>query len=93
MKLQPQRHRRRGDCDLLGETIAGGDGSESSYLSVNDRRLHFGLGAAASADVEIHWPSGVRESVKSAPGDRLITIREGEGIVKTQAFSGTPRGR
>jgi len=30
----------------------------SSYLSVNDARLHFGLGAATVADLEIRWPMG-----------------------------------
>jgi len=33
--------------------------AQSSYLSVNDRRLHFGLGAAESADLEIRWPNGI----------------------------------
>jgi hypothetical protein len=28
------------------------------YLSQGDGRLHFGLGEADSADVEIHWPDG-----------------------------------
>ena len=35
--------------------------AQSSYLSVNDRRLHFGLGTASSANLEIRWPNGERE--------------------------------
>jgi enediyne biosynthesis protein E4 len=66
--------------------------AQSSYLSVNDRRLHFGLGAAQSADLEIRWPSGLRESVKAAPADRLLTIQEGAGVVKAEAFA-APRQR
>jgi hypothetical protein len=60
--------------------------AQSSYLSVNDPRLHFGLGGAQSADLEIWWPNGSRESVRSVPADRLVTIREGEGAVKVEAF-------
>ena len=32
--------------------------AQSSYLSVNDRRLHFGLGTAMSVDLEVRWPNG-----------------------------------
>ena len=66
--------------------------AQSSYLSVNDRRLHFGLGAASFADLEIRWPNGGREMVKGAPADRLITVREGEGVVKTEMFQLAQRG-
>jgi hypothetical protein len=31
-----------------------------SYLSSNDSRLHFGLGEAGTAEVEVLWPSGAR---------------------------------
>lgn len=55
--------------------------AQSSYLSANDPRLHFGLGKATSADLEIRWPNGGTESIKGAPADRVVTIREGEGIV------------
>jgi len=34
--------------------------AQSSYLSVNDRRLHFGLGSQEKADIEIRWPSDDR---------------------------------
>jgi len=66
--------------------------AQSSYLSVNDSRLHFGLGSSVSADLEIRWPSGLRELVKAVPADRLITIREGAGIVKSEAFAAAGRG-
>ncbi len=60
--------------------------AQSGYLSVNDRRLHFGLGAAKSAELEVHWPSGLRESIGTVAADHLVTIREGEGIAKTEAM-------
>jgi hypothetical protein len=55
--------------------------ASGSYISANDRRLHFGLGDAANAGtLEIHWPSGSRETVKLPAVDRIYTITEGEGI-------------
>jgi hypothetical protein len=56
--------------------------AQSSYLSVNDRRLHFGLGAAEAADLEIFWPNGGHETIRNVAADRLVVIREGSGIVK-----------
>jgi enediyne biosynthesis protein E4 len=58
--------------------------SQSSYLSSNDPRLHFGLGKETSASIEIRWPNGIRESIKNVAADRQITIREGSGIVSTK---------
>jgi enediyne biosynthesis protein E4 len=55
--------------------------SSESYISANDRRLHFGLGDATDAgSVEIHWPSGGKENVKLPAVDRIYTITEGKGI-------------
>lgn len=61
--------------------------SGSSYYSQNDLRLHFGLGGARRADlVEVRWPSGGTESFTDVDGDRLICIREGEGIVALEGY-------
>ena len=60
--------------------------AQSSYLSVNDPRLHFGLGSAQSVDLEVWWPSGAREPVKAVAANQLVTIREGEGVVKRETF-------
>ncbi len=57
--------------------------SQASFYSVNDFRLHFGLGAAERADVEIRWPNGGKESLAKVAANQLITVREGSGIVKT----------
>ncbi len=55
--------------------------SSGSYISSNDRRLHFGLGDATDAGTaEIHWPSGAKETVKLPAEDRIFTITEGQGI-------------
>ncbi len=60
--------------------------SQSSYYSASDSRLHFGLGAAESADLEIRWPSGAREVLRKVTADQLVVIREGSGIVKRTRF-------
>mgnify|MGYP001553907201 CR=1 FL=1 len=55
--------------------------SSGSYISANDRRLHFGLGDATDAGAaEIHWPSGAKETIKLPAVDRIYTIEEGKGI-------------
>ena len=60
--------------------------SQSSFYSANDMRLHFGLGDAKTADLEIRWPNGSREKLTQVAANRLITVREGSGIVKSDVF-------
>jgi len=60
--------------------------SQASFYSVNDLRLHFGLGAAESADLEIRWPNGAKETLAKVAANQLITVREGSGIVKRDRF-------
>lgn len=60
--------------------------SQSSYMSANDPRLHFGLGKATTADIEVYWPAGGVEKFPAQAADRLITIREGKGIVPGRPF-------
>jgi hypothetical protein len=51
--------------------------SGGSYLSHNDLRLHFGLGAATKVDrIEIAWPSGARQSLENVAPDRIVAIDE-----------------
>lgn len=48
-----------------------------SYLSSNDKRAHFGLGADAVAkEVEIHWPSGIVQKLENVQCDRTVKIDE-----------------
>jgi enediyne biosynthesis protein E4 len=55
-----------------------------SYLSSSDQRLHFGLGGEAKMpQVEIRWPSGLKEELKNVAGDAIYTITEGKGITNT----------
>jgi uncharacterized protein YijF (DUF1287 family) len=60
--------------------------AQSSYLSVNDRRLHFGLGSEEKANLEIRWPNGKVEKLTGVASDRLVVVQEGAGIVRTVSF-------
>ena len=60
--------------------------AQSSFYSTNDRRLHFGLGAASKADLTIRWPNGASEQVPNVDANQLVVIREGAGIVRRQRF-------
>src|SRR5262249_1432031 len=55
--------------------------SQSSFYSSNDPRLHFGLGNATFADIDVYWPNGMHETFKQVSCNRLITIKEGVGLV------------
>ena len=54
-----------------------------SYQSAQDPRLHFGLGTHAKIDaIEIRWPSGSVTNLASLTSDRILAVKEGEGIVE-----------
>ena len=53
---------------------------QSSFYSVNDRRLHFGLGTNTHADLEIHWTNGLVEHFKGIAANQLVTAKEGHGM-------------
>lgn len=60
--------------------------AQSSFYSVNDRRLHFGLGKETAANLNIRWPNGASESIPNVAADQLVVIRESFGIVHSQKF-------
>ena len=47
-----------------------------SYLSSNDKRLHFGLGSSETANVEILWPSGIRQTLRNVKVDQFLEVEE-----------------
>ena len=48
-----------------------------SYLSSNDKRMHFGLGASREVKlVELTWPSGKVQRLEHVAADRIVKIRE-----------------
>jgi len=67
---------RTGSVTQFSEVKGG-----SSYLSQNDLRQHFGLGANEKMDeVTVRWPNGQSEVMKNVPADFIYTIVEGQGI-------------
>jgi hypothetical protein len=74
---------RTGAIQQIDEVRGGG-----SYLSQNDLRLHFGLGAASKIDsVEIRWPDGDVETLRNVAADAIHTLVEGAGIRNSQPLS------
>jgi enediyne biosynthesis protein E4 len=60
--------------------------AQSSFYSCDDRRLHFGLGTSRAAELTVRWTNGLLEEFPSVEANRLITIREGSGIVKSEKW-------
>jgi hypothetical protein len=69
-----------------GKVQAQGVLSQSSFYSANDPRLHFGLGASSSVDIEIRWPNGLLEKFKNVGANQLVTLREGTGVVPSKGW-------
>ena len=77
---------RKSNRDGIGaqvEVLAGGRSQRhervagSGYLSQDDPRVHFGLGAAAKVDrLTITWPGGARQVLEDVAADRFVTVEE-----------------
>jgi hypothetical protein len=51
--------------------------TSSGYASSSAAPVHFGLGANASVDlVEVHWPSGIVQTMKDVQGDQVVNVKE-----------------
>ena|SRR5882724_582816 len=61
--------------------------SQSSFYSANDLRLHFGLGEAKQVTLEVRWTNGKIETYRNLPSSRMVTIKEGVGIVRSAGWS------
>jgi enediyne biosynthesis protein E4 len=58
-----------------GDVISG-----ASYASTHDPRIHFGLGDATTIDLlEVHWPSGAKETFPISKIDQIFILIEGKG--------------
>jgi enediyne biosynthesis protein E4 len=66
-------------CRVGGRTMVRWVTAGTGYLSANDPRLWFGLGASQSVDrLEVRWPSGVEQKWSAISGNRILEILEGE---------------
>jgi hypothetical protein len=67
-----------GDLVQMGEVRSGG-----SYLSQDDLRIHFGLGANDSvSQVEVRWPAGGTQVFRNLAAGRFYAIKEGQQPVQ-----------
>ncbi len=54
--------------------------SGGSFISQNDLRLHFGIGAATKVDrAEVIWPSGRKEFFADLQAGQVVLLEEGKG--------------
>jgi enediyne biosynthesis protein E4 len=75
-----------GDLTQVDEVYSGG-----SYLSQNDLRLHFGLEKRTKIDsIVVRWPSGVVDKVSNLSANKILTIKEGQGIIEQKNFKPSP---
>jgi hypothetical protein len=70
-----------GGMKQIGEVRSGG-----SFISSNDFRLHFGLGAATKASITVHWLDGKKETA-TVDANQVVTIQEGKGVVSHTALN------
>jgi enediyne biosynthesis protein E4 len=52
--------------------------SQSSFLSCNDPRLHFGTGSAEQVDVRVRWPSGKWDVQRTLRTNQIVSLVEGQ---------------
>ena len=53
--------------------------SSVGYASSSYGPVHFGLGAESVAKlVEIHWPSGIVQTLRDVAGDRVLKVKESD---------------
>ena len=71
-----------GDLKQVDEVHSG-----ESYLSQNDFRLHFGLEKRTKIDlIEVQWPSGVVDKIVNANANKILMIKEGQGLTDQKDF-------
>jgi enediyne biosynthesis protein E4 len=49
---------------------------QSGFYSADDRRLHFGLGIATHADLEIRWPGGPVQALQQVKADQVLVVTQ-----------------
>jgi hypothetical protein len=51
--------------------------SGSSYISQEDKRLHFGIGKAAQVDaIEVLWPDGTTTRMADVKANQIVEVRQ-----------------
>jgi len=82
VKLKGTKSNRDGigarvELDAAGKRWTAERVAGSGYLSQDDGRLHFGLGAATTIDkLIVRWPSGREQTLEKLSVDRVLTVEE-----------------
>ena len=63
-----------------GRRITRRVGTDGSYLTANDPRVHVGTGSYTSiGELTVNWPNGTRESFAGYGVGETVIVRQGEG--------------
>lgn len=66
--------------DDAGRTQWNQSSASVGYASSSDSRVHFGLGNSATVrELEVRWPSGMRQVLHNIAGDRVLIVKEPPG--------------
>jgi hypothetical protein len=83
LRLEGTKSNRMGIGARIEVTAADGSvqynhaTTASGYASSSDPRVHFGLGPSSTAkEIEIAWPSGIRQVLHDVAADRILTVKE-----------------
>jgi hypothetical protein len=82
LKLKGTKSNRDGigarvEVDAAGKRWTAERVAGTGYLSQDDGRIHFGIGAAATIDkLIVHWPSGREQTLEKLAVDRVLTVEE-----------------
>ncbi|HEY7212723.1 MAG TPA: CRTAC1 family protein [Bryobacteraceae bacterium] len=63
-------------CRAGGRTQNAEVSNSVGLGSASDLRVHFGLGDSATADLEIHWPSGIVQQMAAVKADQCLPLEE-----------------
>lgn len=76
-----------GDLAQIDEVRSG-----DSYISQSDLRLHFGLEKRTKVDlIEVRWPSGLVDKITDTGVNKILTIKEGQGLIDRKDFKASSR--
>ena len=82
LKLKGTKSNRDGigarvEVDAAGKRWTAERVAGTGYLSQDDGRIHFGIGAAATIDkLIVHWPSGREQALEKVAVDRVLKVEE-----------------
>ena len=64
--------------------------SGGNHISQSDFRLHFGLGSAKEARVQVRWPDGTGQDAGTVAAGEWMTVEQGKAAVGRRALGVAP---